>query len=583
MVYLHLAWLAIRTTLFVGAALFALFAGYVGVERTHAGYVEARSAHDALAQVHAEQQAKYAERAARLEDQAELAAAARQAAEAAEDAAAAVQRAQDVRTQAIHQLSETRAAALSRSARVAADLQRLEQRFDLRVGGIPDDPAAFDAWVDRAWRRVEQICTVQWRDITELQRIQRYVAGNVLSDACGQRGVWFTQLRTAGAAWQAAADATASAEALLATGQAEVDALRASLEQATSARAAQERAAEEHAQSLAALDEELAELERRETSLERETGGATGWVAGLRSSLRDAGDWLLEEWRRVWPRIVGLFVALIAAPYVLRAVLYWVVAPLVTRARPLTFRPSKAAPESVSAVAHPSVRTARVRVPAGTTLRVRPDRLRQVPRGASRTRFFLPAELPLQSWVLGFFGWTEVEGTAEADLALTLAASGEDAADSYLVRVDLREHPGLVIHPQHVVAVSDGLELFARWRFAWHALAMGQLRYIQLRGTGTVWLEGYGDVVGGEAGVVESHQDASAYLGWDQRLHLRMCRRETAYPYLLGQVPLFELGVRSDNAAALYVWQKAETSTGRSPLERTAGAFLSALGKLLGF
>ncbi len=583
MVYLHVAWLVARTALFLGAALFALFAGYVGVERTHAGYVEARSAQEELAEVHADQQARYAERAELLERQAELAAASRRAAAEAEEATAAVQRARDERTEAIHRLGQARAAALSGVTDVAADLQRIEQRFDLRMDGIPDDPAAFDAWADRASIRVEQLCTAQWRDITELQRIQGYVAGHVLSDACDQREAWFRQLRSAGAVWQTAASATASAEALLTTREADVDALREAQRQATSARAARDGDVQEHAQSVAALDEELLDLERRATLLERETSGATGWVAGLRSSLRDAGDWLLVEWRRVWPRIVGLLVALIAAPYVLRAVLYWLVAPLVTRARPLTFRQAKASSESARAVAHPSVRTARVRVPAGTMLRVRPDRLRQVPRGASRTRFFLPAELPLQSWVLGFFGWTEVEGTAKSDLALTLAASGEDAADSYLVRVELHDHPGLVIHPQHVVAVSDGLELFARWRLAWHALAMGQLRYIQLRGTGTLWLEGYGDVVGGEAGAVESHQDAGAYLGWDQRLHLRMCRRETAYPYLLGQVPLFELGVRSDDSAALYVWQKAETSTGRSPLERTAGAFLSALGKLLGF
>lgn len=583
MVYLRLALLAVRTVVFIVASLAALFAGYIGVERASVGVRDARAAYDELERVQAEQRALHTRRGALLEEQAVLIAALHEAAAQVGESSTHFERAEDARLRALQGLGAARAQAWPHQWDLDARFQRLEQTFDIGLGEIPRDPVAFNGWVDRASARVDQICTVQWRDITELQRVQGYVAGNLLSDACGHREDWFTQLRRAGATWQDAAEATARAEQALASRQADVEAFRVALDRTKETHAAQERTAEEHAQSVAALDGQLAELDRRETALQRSTSGTTGWVAGFRMSAHDARDWLLNEWRRVWPRVLGVFVALVAAPYVYRAVLFWVVAPLVTRARPLTFRPERPPSEPCVAAAHASERTARVSIPVGRTLLVRPDHLRQVPRGASRTRFFLPAEWPIQSWALGFFGWTEVGGASASGLEVTLAASRDDAADTYIVRVNLQDHPGLVIHPGHVIAISDGLELFARWRFAWHALAMGKLRYIQLRGTGTVWFEGYGDVTGALAGPVESHQDAGSYLGWDSRLQLRMCRRETAYPYLLGQVHLFELGVRSDDEARLYVWQKADGSTGGTPLERTAGALFSAIGKLLGF
>jgi uncharacterized protein (AIM24 family) len=119
----------------------------------------------------------------------------------------------------------------------------------------------------------------------------------------------------------------------------------------------------------------------------------------------------------------------------------------------------------------------------------------------------------------------------------------------------------------------------SEWRWNLHSLIRGQFRYIMLAGTGSIWVEGFGDVHGQTLTGQETHQESAAYIAFDGRLQSRSRRTETFWPYLRGLVPLFESSLKGHGS---FVWQKSPLPTGSNPFTRTLGTFWSALGKFVG-
>lgn len=62
------------------------------------------------------------------------------------------------------------------------------------------------------------------------------------------------------------------------------------------------------------------------------------------------------------------------------------------------------------------------------------------------------------------------------------------------MRIDFTDHPGLVMHPKHVVGVIGTPELKTRWRWGIQSFATWQVRYIMFAGTGSLIVQGSGDV-----------------------------------------------------------------------------------------
>ena len=70
-----------------------------------------------------------------------------------------------------------------------------------------------------------------------------------------------------------------------------------------------------------------------------------------------------------------------------------------------------------------------------------------------------------------------------------------DDPDSYLMRIDFTDHPGLVMRPRHVVGVIGDARAARRGGggASW-SLATWQVRYILFAGTGSLIVQGRGDV-----------------------------------------------------------------------------------------
>jgi hypothetical protein len=224
---------------------------------------------------------------------------------------------------------------------------------------------------------------------------------------------------------------------------------------------------------------------------------------------------LLREWRSVRWTLLGIVLLLVFAPYVQRVLNYFVLMPLVERfAAPLRLAPAR----SGEIRCGKSQRSLEIRLGEREHASVRSQYARPV-QGRVSGRLLYRLSAPFVSYAAGLRLLTRVEGAAGSDVRVTLAAP--DDPNAYLMRVELEAHPGLVIHPKHLVGLVGDLELSTRWRlFSLHAWATWQLRYILLSGTGAILVEGLGDVIATAPGEVHPAKiEQQLVIGFDARLH----------------------------------------------------------------
>ncbi len=578
---MHLFFFVLRNALYVVATLVVLFIGYLLTMPITAGYQEAERAYERAPEL-------LAEREDLIRRQGELLQLMQQAAQEASTQERSLQAAQSgyrslqaAQMGVVQELDHARSLAGEQREALILKSTQVQNLFGLDLPTMPSDPQGMSAWVTNARRQADQVCGFQWADLTEFNRLSGLVASN-LSQACGSRQAVFSTMQQTADAWASAHRALAATQGRMDDAQQRIEEMSGRIEDLTARFRGAEDTQMEHEAQLSRLEAELVHNQQELQAVESATDSAAGWVAGMRAHFADYEDWLWVKWNGFWPYGLGVLILAWSMPYVGRAFNFYVIAPLMMRARPIQFSFSDDALAAAAVTHHSSERTLQVELSDGEGIFVRPDHVRQVQSGRSRTRWLLDSESFGQSWLFGFVGLTEVRQPAneEGTTRVTIAATDRDAADTYVMRVDLVDHPGFIIQPKHVVALSDGLVLGAQWRWGLQAWMRLQFRYIMVRGTGSIWLEGYGDVFAEDVGALESHQDSSAYVAWDGRLKLRLRRRETAWHYIRGKMNLYETGMSGDGT---FVWQKSGLPTGRSGLERSFDALWSALGKLLGF
>ena len=198
-------------------------------------------------------------------------------------------------------------------------------------------------------------------------------------------------------------------------------------------------------------------------------------------------------------------------------------------------------------------------------------------QGPIRSRLLYDWSAPFISFAAGLYGLSRVTGDEHVSSA-TLATP--DDPDSYLMRIDFRDHPGLVMRPRHVVGVIGTPVLETRWRWGLHALATWQVRYIMFAGTGSLIVQGSGDVVATNPEGRSTRMEQNLVMGFDSRLTVGVNRTEVFWPYLWGRTPLVDDEFTGSDPL---FWQKSSVDGPRNPIAKVFDAFFSAFGKVLGF
>lgn len=331
-------------------------------------------------------------------------------------------------------------------------------------------------------------------------------------------------------------------------------------------------------QKLARLGEDGAftQSERELAGKESQLDQKKALESSLKESQQTGAGWVITQWQRSWRWLVAIALLAILMPPILRTVSYFLLMPLLSRAhRPIHLAAGSEQPSGVLRPS-PAQRTLTIDLGDGEVLSARSEHVRPV-QGTIRGRLLYDWSAPFVSFAAGLYGLSRITGDA-AGTSATLATP--DDPDSYLMRIDFDDHPGVVMHPKHVVGVIGTPGLETRWRWGILALATWQVRYIMFAGTGGLIVQGCGDVVATDPHGRPTRMEQNLVMGFDSRLTVGVRRTEVFWPYLWGRTPLVDDEFTGDHPI---FWQKSTPDGSRNPIAKTFDAFFSALGKLLGF
>ncbi|EFQ82876.1 hypothetical protein HMPREF0063_12085 [Aeromicrobium marinum DSM 15272] len=295
----------------------------------------------------------------------------------------------------------------------------------------------------------------------------------------------------------------------------------------------------------------------------------------LKAAQASGAGWVVNQWAQSWRWLAAIALLVLVMPVVVRVVSYFLLMPVVSR----THKPIHlaAGTDNVNADLRTDAaqRTLEIQLAPGEVLSARSEHFRTVKVASSQLLYDWAS--PFISFAAGLHSLSRIVGDEDLNSA---TLSTPDAPDSCLMRIDFRDHPGLVMRPRHVVGVIGTPELATRWRWGIASVATWQVRYIMFTGSGSLIVQGTGDVVATSPHGRSTRMEQNLMMGFDSRLSMGVNRTETFWPYLWGKTPLVDNEFTGHHQL---FWQNSSADGPSNPIARVFASFTSAFSKLFGF
>lgn len=342
---------------------------------------------------------------------------------------------------------------------------------------------------------------------------------------------------------------------------------------------------------------ELVQSERAARAALARAGGQIDWTAG--AAARELhGEWqrARSEWRGSWREKLRLwterwevgrlmrlaaiwFVAILAMPWLIRALFYHVLAPLAERSGGIRLAVPGGRGADIPATP-PSAPSVSIRLRAGEELLVRQGYLQSTdPGGEKRTRFLFDWRHPFSSLAAGLVLLTRLRGEG---LETTISPIHDPFAEVTVLA--LPAGAACVLHPRALAGVAQPIgqpmRIESRWRlFSLHAWLTWQLRFLVFHGPARLVIRG-GRGVRVEQAVAGRIVGQAQLVGFSAELTYAIARTETFTPYLLGRAAL--LKDRVERGEGVVIIEESPLSSGRGRarhgLEGALDAVLKAFG-----
>lgn len=338
----------------------------------------------------------------------------------------------------------------------------------------------------------------------------------------------FAALDGVARAWESARDKVAPAFA------------RSPVERLKQARA---RKSQQKALLLASSSPEVERLLEVRERKQQEIAIAAGLVESQRRRVeQDPGQRLLSAAKAALPTALWILAGLMLAPILIKAFLYFVLAPLAARLPPIRILPDGEA-RDISAPGSSAV-SLPLDVRSGEEILVHADFLQSSSQPARKeTQWFLNPHLPFTSIASGMFVLTRIRPEAEGDTRVVV--SSQNDAFGEVGAIGIPERAAMVVQPRSLAGVvkrvGSPVSITRHWRLgSLHAWLTLQLRYLAFHGPCTLVLKGC-------RGVRAERPDPdrprlinqAATLGFSANLDYRNTRCETFVSYLRGKEALF--------------------------------------------
>lgn len=246
---------------------------------------------------------------------------------------------------------------------------------------------------------------------------------------------------------------------------------------------------------------------------------------------------------QLWSSILVILFSVFCGPTIWKFTWYYFIAPLAKNFAPMRLISSDAkgsikygnSENVLSAIIEP-----------GNSLLARMDWVQRYnEQGEKKSQLFFDRSSPFICYAAGLKNLTKI--TSPEDLSIYVDLAHPKNAQYHISEVKLENHPGIVVYPQNIVALSGNINLKSQWRFFnLHSWLTNQFRYITLYGTGRVYLTGVGIVKPSVPGIDLSLLEHKLLIGFDARLAYMARRTETFLPYLKKYAALTDCGFIGD-------------------------------------
>jgi hypothetical protein len=283
------------------------------------------------------------------------------------------------------------------------------------------------------------------------------------------------------------------------------------------------------------------------------------------------------------PAAVLILLGLLLIPVVIKAFLYFVLAPAAGRLAPIHILPNPAAP------ALPEPRTSSVSIPielgAQEELLVQANFLQSSSLPArKRTVWLLNGRIPFASIASGMYALTSVRADGLAPTRVVVSA--QDDAFGEVGLIEIPAGAAVVIHPRSLAGVvkpaGSAVAITRHWRLgSLHAWLTFQLRYLAFHGPCKLILKGCRGVRSEEPQAMQPRLiNQAATLGFSANLGYRTTRCETFFSYLRGQEDLFN--DLFSGGPGRFVYEEVPGDRRRAGLGRGLEGFVDAMLKAFG-
>jgi hypothetical protein len=282
-----------------------------------------------------------------------------------------------------------------------------------------------------------------------------------------------------------------------------------------------------HQREIAARESEIARLENQRGRILNDTG-------------RTPGQKLFMAVWSVLPMALLTLLGVIVAPVVIKCFLYYILAPRISRARPVILLPEAKG----DLLAGPSAVSVPVQLAPGDEIIVHSDYLQAAGVGpGKKTRWLLSWSMPFTSLAAGLYMMVSVRNRETSETKVTVSPK----KDLFDMICDINLPPGgaMVVYPRSLVAIvmKNGAppRITRHWRLdSLHSWITFQFRYIVIHGDARLLVKGCRGVRAARVETAKpAMQDQLATLGFTANLAYSGTRCETFADYLLGRDELF--------------------------------------------
>lgn len=282
----------------------------------------------------------------------------------------------------------------------------------------------------------------------------------------------------------------------------------------------------------AAADDASAIFEAQRQSLGRQA------EAGRRAAAENWILWIRRPIIEMLPSALLILAGIIFSPLILKAILWYLVAPIAGRRRPIVLAPGEGGEALTAGV--PSAVSQRIELETGRELLIVPDAVQSIPEDSLRaTQWLLDWSMPLSSLASGMVALTRIR-LRRPDFIL-VSATRDPISEIALIR--LPEGSAMVLRPRAlrglIKPLGHPVRITRHWRLfslaAWLTL---QFRYLVFHGPCTLIVEGTRGVRL-EAAEHGRGINQAATIGFSAGLRYSVRRGEAFGAYLIGKQELF--------------------------------------------